>query len=268
MGIRFYCPNGHKLNVKSFLAGKRGLCPHCGTSVRIPTESQIPSRRERARGEGAATGSTRGRPILQLPKPASAASQELGTGVTMLDEPALATAGDAAAEPPQVPVAETAQPSADGSGLALPLVSVEPVPPAEKSQVPGTDPIGDAPQAVWYVRPPSGGQYGPAPGTIMRQWISEGRVSNDSLVWREAWSEWQAAGDVFSELRPSKAASTSDVGSAVVLPNGWTASKSSRSTAVATQRSRRTHSAASIAVVALGGLSLLLLVVLIFIIMR
>ena len=39
MGIRFYCPNGHKLNVKSFLAGKRGICPHCGSKVDIPLES-------------------------------------------------------------------------------------------------------------------------------------------------------------------------------------------------------------------------------------
>jgi hypothetical protein len=36
MGIRFLCPNGHKLNVKSFLAGKRALCPQCGAKVLVP----------------------------------------------------------------------------------------------------------------------------------------------------------------------------------------------------------------------------------------
>jgi hypothetical protein len=36
MGIRFNCPNGHKLNVKEFLAGKRGVCPQCGTKFIIP----------------------------------------------------------------------------------------------------------------------------------------------------------------------------------------------------------------------------------------
>lgn len=36
MGIRFSCPNGHKLNVKSFLAGKRAVCPQCGTRVTVP----------------------------------------------------------------------------------------------------------------------------------------------------------------------------------------------------------------------------------------
>lgn len=40
MGIKFYCPQGHKLHVKSFLAGKKGVCPHCGAKVRIPHESQ------------------------------------------------------------------------------------------------------------------------------------------------------------------------------------------------------------------------------------
>lgn len=37
MGIRFSCPNGHKLNVKSFLAGKRAICPQCGTRVTVPS---------------------------------------------------------------------------------------------------------------------------------------------------------------------------------------------------------------------------------------
>lgn len=36
MGIRFHCPNGHKLHVKGFLAGKRGICPECGVKVIIP----------------------------------------------------------------------------------------------------------------------------------------------------------------------------------------------------------------------------------------
>ena len=36
MGIRFSCPNGHKLHVKNFLAGKRGVCPECGVTVDIP----------------------------------------------------------------------------------------------------------------------------------------------------------------------------------------------------------------------------------------
>jgi len=36
MGIRFLCPNGHKLNVKQALAGKHGICPDCGAKFLIP----------------------------------------------------------------------------------------------------------------------------------------------------------------------------------------------------------------------------------------
>jgi hypothetical protein len=40
MGIRFSCPNGHKLNVKDHLAGKRGVCPACGAKFVIPAAGQ------------------------------------------------------------------------------------------------------------------------------------------------------------------------------------------------------------------------------------
>lgn len=39
MGVRFECPNGHRLNVKAFLAGKRGICPHCDAKFIVPAES-------------------------------------------------------------------------------------------------------------------------------------------------------------------------------------------------------------------------------------
>jgi hypothetical protein len=42
MGIRFNCPNGHKLNVKEFLAGKRGVCPQCGAKFIIPVPAEAP----------------------------------------------------------------------------------------------------------------------------------------------------------------------------------------------------------------------------------
>lgn len=42
MGIRFLCPNGHKLNVKAELAGRRGSCPECGAKLVIPAASAPP----------------------------------------------------------------------------------------------------------------------------------------------------------------------------------------------------------------------------------
>jgi hypothetical protein len=38
MGIRLLCPNGHKVHVKAFLAGKRGVCPECGARFDIPPQ--------------------------------------------------------------------------------------------------------------------------------------------------------------------------------------------------------------------------------------
>ncbi len=65
------------------------------------------------------------------------------------------------------------------------------------------DPLSEAGDVVWYVRPPSGGQYGPATGKLMRQWLAEGRISPDTLVWREGWRDWQQASAVFRQLRAS-----------------------------------------------------------------
>lgn len=153
MGIKFHCPNGHKLNVKAFLAGKRGMCPKCGTKVRIPLES------------------------------------EPGLDSDMEEE-------DSAVAP-----------SSNGSGAATavrapagPAVSTAPMAAMVTQSATVLDPIDENPAAIWYVRPPTGGQYGPAKGDIMRRWLSEGRVSSDSLVWREGWTDWQQAGKTFPAL--------------------------------------------------------------------
>jgi hypothetical protein len=163
MGIKFHCPNGHKLNVKSFLAGKKGVCPKCGTKFRIPAESEpglVDSDLEE--GDAGASGI----------KPGN------GAPAAARQQPVMATAS-------AVTVAGAA--SSKGTGTVSPAA----------------DPIAESPQLVWYVRPPTGGQYGPARGDIMRTWLSEGRVTSDSLVWREGWTDWQSAGKVFPSLEPA-----------------------------------------------------------------
>lgn len=80
--------------------------------------------------------------------------------------------------------------------VAQPVVSTPPA----GAMVP-QDPFVQAPTAIWYVRPKTGGQYGPATNDIMRSWLAEGRIGVDSLVWREGWSDWQEAGGVFPQLR-------------------------------------------------------------------
>ncbi len=68
-----------------------------------------------------------------------------------------------------------------------------------------SDPIDEAPTRLWYVVPPGHTtQFGPADGETFRSWIVEGRVTAPSLVWREGWSEWRTAGEVFPQLRPTQ----------------------------------------------------------------
>jgi GYF domain 2 len=66
--------------------------------------------------------------------------------------------------------------------------------------IPSVSLLEEDPQVAWYVRPPSGGQYGPASGEILKQWIGEGRVAANALLWREGWPHWRDAVDVLPEL--------------------------------------------------------------------
>ena len=147
MGIRFYCPNGHKLHVKSFLAGKRGICPHCDARFSIPLESRIPAK-----------------------SPRLSPRDQDGFDWTHHAELAVASAAAASSGPA-------------GSAAVM------------DTPAPG--------EPLWYVRPPSGGEYGPARDELFRNWIEEGRVGSDSLVWREGWPDWRDAAAVFPELAPA-----------------------------------------------------------------
>jgi hypothetical protein len=95
-------------------------------------------------------------------------------------------------------------PQTAASAASAPASSAPPPPPAPPP-VAG-DPLNEAPGAVWYVRPASGGQFGPATADVMRGWLAEGRVGADTLVWREGWREWQEASATFPQLKPDEAA--------------------------------------------------------------
>jgi hypothetical protein len=56
------------------------------------------------------------------------------------------------------------------------------------------------PGTNWYVRPSSGGQFGPATMEVFRRWMVEGDVSSDSLIWREGWPDWKLAGQAFPDF--------------------------------------------------------------------
>ncbi len=203
MGIRFFCPNGHKLNVKAFQAGKRGICPHCGASMDIPRHSTRRSSREsKARRKAPETDPF---DVVQL-------IQDEGVRSTQNEEHWAAVS---AASPPRAPSQEFRPSSAPQSVvMETPRQPSEPpVPERERSNLEpsaaapldGSDPLADPSEVVWYVRPSAGGQFGPATREVMRKWISQGRVGPDALVWREGWRDWQEAANIFPQLSASDA---------------------------------------------------------------
>lgn len=175
MGIKFHCPNGHKLNVKSFLGGKRAICPACGAKVLVPDVSAAVAR--------AASGGS------------AADTPRMGQA-----EPLRQTPGDWDVQgdlAPAQPVESAAQSTYTAANGAATQASSPAGPYAAIAQAPG---------AVWYVRPPSGGQFGPATGEIMREWIEGGRVVSTALVWRAGWQEWRTASTVFPHLAEASGA--------------------------------------------------------------
>lgn len=172
MGIKFQCPNcGKGLNVKSNLAGKRGLCPHCRGRVLIPAESEAPA--------------------AEPKRPESAAGR---VAVQRWDTRSSSTVAPQVFE--NLSFENLAVEELDANSFRLDRPQVE----LEAPRAPQFDWIADAPESVWYIRNRAGGQYGPAVGSIMRTWMQEGRVSRDCYVWREGWANWRQANDVFPQL--------------------------------------------------------------------
>jgi hypothetical protein len=177
MGIKFTCPHcGTPLNVKSELAGKRGRCPQCQEKIEIPKEDAPGGAAATVASASMATQTGQvSQPAAQALNPAAQAAAQASTFVASANPAAGPSIGG---------------PSAAAGPSGIPAVGVP------------VDPIAEAPQLQWYVMPPGAeSQYGPAVGEEFRNWISEGRVTADTLVWRQDWPEWKAAGVVFTELR-------------------------------------------------------------------
>jgi hypothetical protein len=177
MGIRFACHAcGKRLNIKRDLAGKRGVCPGCSNRFRIPwedSEKSIPL--ESAVEVGAVE--------------VGAVAMDGGSGpnATMTAGAQLAaTAG----------VADSYQGSLSTSMIEEALADTPTTPAIDLP----SSLLDEDPAAAWYVRPPSGGQYGPASSEILREWIAQGRVASTALIWRDGWPLWREASETLPEL--------------------------------------------------------------------
>jgi hypothetical protein len=199
MGIRFRCQAcTNKVNVKDFLAGKRGICPKCGARFTIPEQSEP---------EFLATPDDP-EPETTLPAPAAIPANVMGTP-QQTGWPTAAPMAPNAGHSSQLssapsyaaPQYSNPQPAAPQQPAA-PYQNSMPIPGFHADPVSAgpRDPFSEAPAAQWYVRHASGQQYGPAPAPTMQKWLAEGRVPGDGMVWREGWGDWQVASLVFPQL--------------------------------------------------------------------
>ncbi|MCE9608062.1 MAG: hypothetical protein K8U03_24515 [Planctomycetia bacterium] len=66
------------------------------------------------------------------------------------------------------------------------------------------DPLYELPTALWYALPPGAPKpYGPIDGLGLAQWFYEGRLSVDSMVWRQDWPEWREVAAVWPNWSPT-----------------------------------------------------------------
>jgi len=180
MGIRFLCPNGHRLNVKAHLAGHRGICPECGVSMGIPQTSTT---------ENSSRVKTASEDNKTTPESVTKAVAE-PTNLNRTGNTRETTSR------PSGNLLKGAAPPVDtacSANLPAPSIPNAPTKPPKAQQT-------SAVSTVWFVRPPAGGQFGPADETTLTRWIHEKRIVADTYLWREGWPKWQRAGDVSSSL--------------------------------------------------------------------
>lgn len=185
MGIRFFCPNGHRLNVRAELAGEIGFCPKCQVRMLIPLESM------RKSGERFVEGVSR--TAEERPKNDEDGGRLPDENRPGRDEPVEAkpvvneTGTNYSTEPPveeiirQVAVADPAERKANSAGGAA-------------------DETSDVSNALWMVNV-NGQEYGPATIEVVHSWINEFRIGPKTLVWRQGWKSWREAKNVFPEIK-------------------------------------------------------------------
>jgi len=213
MGIHFVCHLcSYALHVKDFQAGKRGKCPNCNGSFRIPFADASYSF---ALEDGPDNPSVmRVREAFQKESqskkrsPSKNANLELkasdSVSITLESTPIGSSAPIDSREIASVSQAQSAVLTEND-----PKASENPK--SESIEMP--DVLAIAVDAKWFVRPPSGGQFGPASSALLMNWITESRVTADSFLWREGLAQWQLASllvpELFSSLHPVPAMATS-----------------------------------------------------------
>ena len=167
MGIRFFCPNGHPLNVKTEFAGKKGFCPKCKVKMRIPNESM------RAKDEH----EYHGQPTAELITEDGSEHKDRESGRGGIERSGRVS---------------------DGVESIISRVAATSTAARMESMRGGDSLLAlDNPDVLWFVFTSESQQYGPGTGADIRQWLKERRIGPKTLVRRSGWTEAREAKEVF-----------------------------------------------------------------------
>jgi hypothetical protein len=168
------------MHVKNHLAGKRGICANCQGKVGIPTVSTV--EKPVKSGDDEPTSDINRAPAIDM----LAASLARAA----VDSPAVSNGATTPASEPS------------NAGFVNPgFLAVPPVATPQSAARP--DPIAEDPTLQWFVLPVGAeSQFGPAAGSVLIEWIAQGRVAADTLLWRQDWPEWRVARDVLPQFAP------------------------------------------------------------------
>jgi hypothetical protein len=197
------------LHVKDFQAGKRGKCPKCQGSFRVPAKDSDFS----LAVEESAAIPVIGKSTVQS-KLKSKASSVLDA--KMPEKKPLAKSVSPPRPDPRTVSTESA--SVQSTSQIKPKDTLTQKPAEKPTEKPLEADALTMPASLlplldvrWFVRPPSGGQYGPATTQMLLDWIGQKRVTADSLLWREGLTTWVSA----RELVPEPFGGQSSSGNAV-----------------------------------------------------
>jgi hypothetical protein len=156
--------------------GIRFKCHHCQAPLNIKTE--LANKRgvcPQCQGKFRIPSESQGH-SLSLDQSASTLSNP-----TPIAESDLARSGAKKLERKQV------------SGVSLPSQATET---DASSDTPNRD--SHAGELLYFVRPPSGGEYGPANKMTIELWIAQRRITGETLICQIGSSQWKKAKEVFA----------------------------------------------------------------------
>ena len=202
MTIHFQCENcKHPIIAPEEMFGRRAVCPQCKSTLRVPEPGESSAEEFHIVRDG---WKVEDRQASSMPssKLVPTGDQESGRDIPPVEFKSSADSQNTIADP----IRGQAFVNRLESGPSLSTSVMDKVAISTGNQVTVPAPVGTnaqsthSPDALWYVRPTSGGQFGPASMTLLRQWKTEGRVTGESWVWQQGWDDWQRATVVFSDL--------------------------------------------------------------------